>query len=150
MRKAVYGGMLTDIVWAPITICQNRPKIIKNALQSYPSGHTGTAFTVMIFMSLYLNAKLKAFADFNTSFCKILLVMAPVIAAVFVSGTLLIDGVSPIQTFGAARSLSSFSCSIAPFDCFCVKKKLISHTFTTFVVLELFQPALPFSAYPTW
>ncbi|MCJ1466452.1 phosphatidic acid phosphatase type [Pseudocyphellaria aurata] len=91
-RIAVWKGPLSDVVWAPITICQNHPDIIKNAVQSYPSGHTGTAFTVMIFMSLYLNAKLKAFADFHTSFWKFLIVIAPVIAAVFVSGTLLIDG----------------------------------------------------------
>lgn len=94
IRSSLYAGIPSDIIWVPVTICMSRPKIIKNALQSYPSGHTGTAFTVMTFLSLYLNAKLKAFADFNTGFWKMIIVVSPVIAAVFLSATLYIDGVS--------------------------------------------------------
>lgn len=100
MRNSVYGGFAGHILWAPVEICMGDPKVIKNAVQSYPSGHTGTVFTVMVFLSLYLNAKFKAFADFNTGFWKMLIVMSPVIAAIFTSGTLYIDGVSPDLILG--------------------------------------------------
>lgn len=100
MRNSVYSGSSSHMLWAPVEICRGDPKVIKNAVQSYPSGHTGTAFTVMIFLSLYLNAKFKAFADFNTGFWKMLAVMSPVMAAIFTSGTLFIDRVSPDLNLG--------------------------------------------------
>lgn len=96
------------MIWVPVELCRNKTKILKNALQSYPSGHTATIFTVMVFLSLYLNAKFKAFADFNTGFWKMLFVIAPVMAAVFASGTLFIDGVSPIYHGLRVLSLATF------------------------------------------
>ena len=49
----------------------------------------------MIFLALYLNAKLKAFADTPTAFWKMIFVIAPVLAAGFAAATLVIDHVSP-------------------------------------------------------
>lgn len=54
------------------------------------------------FLALYLNAKLKPFADFHTSFWKMLVVMAPVIGAMFIAGSLVADRVrekDPFFTF---------------------------------------------------
>ena len=63
-------------------------------MQSYPSGHTGSAFTSGIFLALYFNAKLKAFSDYNTSFWKVMAVAAPIVGAIIVAGGLTIDHVS--------------------------------------------------------
>ena len=64
-----------------------------HAMQSFPSGHSGMAFAVGVFLSLYLNAKLKSFADYHTRFWKILLVLLPLIGATTVAGGLMVDKV---------------------------------------------------------
>ena len=63
-------------------------------MQSFPSGHTATASTVGVYMALYLNAKLKAFSDYQTSYWKMIVVLSPLIGAGCVAGLLVIDGVS--------------------------------------------------------
>ncbi len=63
-------------------------------MQSFPSGHTGSAFACGVFLALYLNAKLKAFSDYNTSFWKMVAVVSPIIGAIIVAGGLTIDHVS--------------------------------------------------------
>lgn len=62
-------------------------------MQSFPSGHTGTATTVSVFLALYLNAKLKAFSDYQTSQWKMIAVLSPLGGAGCVAGLLVIDGV---------------------------------------------------------
>lgn len=62
-------------------------------MQSFPSGHTGTASTVGVFLALYLNAKLKAFSDYQTSYWKMIAVLSPLGGAGCVAGLLVIDGV---------------------------------------------------------
>jgi len=59
------------------------------------------------FLALYLNAKLKPFGDFHTSFWKMVAVLAPIIGAMFIAGSLVADRVSthripnfqPLDTF---------------------------------------------------
>lgn len=94
LHNTIIPDSTSNIVWAPVSICTNNPRIVKNALESFPSGHTGSAFTVAVFLALYLNSKLKAFADFHTGFWKMVVIMGPVLGAVFVAGILIIDGVS--------------------------------------------------------
>ena len=65
-----------------------------HAMQSFPSGHSGMAFAVGVFLSLYLNAKLKSFADYHTSFWKVLVVLIPLLGAMLVAGGLMVDKVS--------------------------------------------------------
>lgn len=65
-----------------------------HAMQSFPSGHSGMAFAVGVFLSLYLNAKLKSFADYHTSFWKVLVVLLPLVGAMLVAGGLMVDKVS--------------------------------------------------------
>ena len=62
------------------------------AMQSFPSGHTSESFFVGTFLALYLNAKLKAFSDYHTSFWKWLAVMTPLFGACLIAGTLVVDG----------------------------------------------------------
>ena len=64
------------------------------AMTSFPSGHTSEAFVAGTFLALYLNAKLKPFSDFHTSFWKMVVVMAPLIGAILIAGSLVADRVS--------------------------------------------------------
>ena len=61
------------------------------AMQSFPSGHTSESFFVGTFLALYLNAKLKAFSDYHTSFWKWLAVMLPLFGSCLIAGTLVVD-----------------------------------------------------------
>lgn len=76
-------------------------------MQSFPSGHTATASTVGVYLALYLNAKLKAFSDYQTSYWKMIVVLLPLIGAGCVAGLLVIDGVSgqgEITCFGSGEA----------------------------------------------
>ncbi|KAM0797391.1 hypothetical protein BDR22DRAFT_786961, partial [Usnea florida] len=66
-------------------------RTIRMAMQSFPSGHTSASFFVGTFLALYLNAKLKAFSDYHTSFWKWLAVMLPLFASCLVAGSLVVD-----------------------------------------------------------
>lgn len=65
-------------------------------LESFASGHTSTAFAVGVFLALYLNAKLKAFADYSAVFWKFMVVLFPIIGAMMIGGNLTIDKVCPL------------------------------------------------------
>ena len=78
--------------WARTSTCTG--SMTWFAMESFPSGHTASAFAVGVFLALYLNGKLKAFADYHTSFWKMVAVLAPVLGAFFVAGSLLVDHVS--------------------------------------------------------
>ena len=78
-------------------------------MQSYPSGHTGNAFASGVFLALYLNAKLKAFSDYKTSFWKMMAVAAPIIGAMLIAGGLTIDHVSFYSLLPQLLTLSSLS-----------------------------------------
>jgi membrane-associated phospholipid phosphatase len=83
---------VSNPVWAPVSICQGDQTAIRAAMQSFPSGHTGSAATVGVFLTFYLNAKLKAFSDYHTSYWKMIVVISPLIGALCVAGLLVIDG----------------------------------------------------------
>lgn len=72
-----------------------KPESLKHlqvsAMQSFPSGHTSESFFVGTFLALYLNAKLKAFSDYHTSFWKWLAVMLPLFGSCLIAGTLVVD-----------------------------------------------------------
>lgn len=73
-------------------VCQNQDKrAVDDALQSFPSGHTSTMFAGMVFLFLYLNAKLKVFSNYQTSLWKLVLLFLPLLAATIVGGLLTVD-----------------------------------------------------------
>ena len=79
-------------VFATSGICRPvSPVLLRRAMQSWPSGHTGTAFAAAVFLALYLNAKLKAFSDYETHLWKMFAITAPLIGAILVAGGLTID-----------------------------------------------------------
>lgn len=61
-------------------------------MESFPSGHTTAAFAAAIFLTLYLNAKLKLLSDVQAPLWKLLLTTLPLLGAFLVGGTLTIDG----------------------------------------------------------
>ncbi|PHH58950.1 hypothetical protein CDD81_4064 [Ophiocordyceps australis] len=72
-------------------ICTGDTDQIDDSLESMPSGHTTAAFAGLVFLSLYLNAKLKVFADYRPNMWKLLAMWAPVLGAVLIGGALTID-----------------------------------------------------------
>ncbi|KAF3771347.1 acid phosphatase/Vanadium-dependent haloperoxidase [Cryphonectria parasitica EP155] len=72
-------------------ICTGDPDTIDDSLESFPSGHTTAAFGGFIFLYLYLNAKLKVFANYHPAMWKLVAIYAPVLGAVLIGGALTID-----------------------------------------------------------
>ncbi|KAI0004820.1 phosphatidic acid phosphatase type 2/haloperoxidase [Xylariaceae sp. FL0662B] len=73
-------------------VCTNTDKAqLWDAMQSFPSGHSTTVFSGYVFLYLYLNAKLKVFANYHPSMWKLVLLYLPILGAVLVCGLLTID-----------------------------------------------------------
>ncbi|KAL1902422.1 hypothetical protein Sste5346_001402 [Sporothrix stenoceras] len=72
-------------------ICTGDPRQINDALSSFPSGHTTAAFAGFVFLSLYLNGKLKIFSHQHTQLWKMHLFFAPILVATLIGGALTID-----------------------------------------------------------
>ncbi|KAA8893636.1 hypothetical protein FN846DRAFT_977982 [Sphaerosporella brunnea] len=64
---------------------------IANALQSFPSGHSVAAWAGLLYLSLYLNAHLKIFSNYHPSYWKLLVFVAPLVAATLIVGSLTLD-----------------------------------------------------------
>lgn len=73
MAALIRGGQGWGGVMYGREICTGAPHDINNALTSFPSGHSNAAMGTALFMSLWLNAKLKVFADSRARFWKLFL-----------------------------------------------------------------------------
>ncbi|RYP23482.1 hypothetical protein DL767_008798 [Monosporascus sp. MG133] len=62
-----------------------------NALESFPSGHSSTIFAGMVFLYLYLNAKLKVFSNYHPSMWKLVVLYLPILLACIIAGLLTVD-----------------------------------------------------------
>ncbi|KAI1210565.1 acid phosphatase/Vanadium-dependent haloperoxidase [Annulohypoxylon truncatum] len=71
------------------TVGQGRP--LWNAMQSFPSGHSTTICAAAVYIFLYLNAKLKVFANYHSSMWKLVLLCCPILGAALVCGSLTLD-----------------------------------------------------------
>ncbi|KAI1472052.1 acid phosphatase/Vanadium-dependent haloperoxidase [Daldinia caldariorum] len=69
---------------------QGRP--LWNAMQSFPSGHSTASTASGVYLFLYLNAKLKVFANYHPSMWKLILVYCPILGAALICGSLSVDG----------------------------------------------------------
>ncbi|KAK4208125.1 phosphatidic acid phosphatase type 2/haloperoxidase [Rhypophila decipiens] len=58
---------------------------------SMPSGHTTAAFAGFVFLSLYLNAKLKVWSNYHPAMWKLVAIWAPILGACLIGGSLTID-----------------------------------------------------------
>jgi len=73
------------------SVCTGDDKEINDSLESFPSGHSTAAFAGLVFMSLYLNAKLKIFAPMKAPYWMYVLFWAPILGATLIAGSLTID-----------------------------------------------------------
>ncbi|KZL82617.1 pap2 superfamily protein [Colletotrichum incanum] len=75
-----------------VDICtQPDPIKLKNAMTSFPSGHSTAAFAAYVYLFLYLNSKLKVWADYRPALWKIALTFAPLLGALLIACSLTID-----------------------------------------------------------
>ncbi|KAK3373135.1 phosphatidic acid phosphatase type 2/haloperoxidase [Lasiosphaeria ovina] len=72
-------------------ICTGDQKEINDSLESMPSGHTTAAFAGFVYLSLYLNAKLKVFSNYHPAMWKLVAIWAPILGACLIGGALTID-----------------------------------------------------------
>jgi len=72
---------------------------IWNSLQGFPSGHSASSFAAAVFLSLYLNAKLKVFSDHASEFWAFIVILLPLIGASLVSGSMYTSYVSLVCCF---------------------------------------------------
>lgn len=72
-------------------ICTGDRKEINDSLESFPSGHSTAAFAGFVYLSLYLNAKLKVFANYHAAMWKMVVIYIPILGAVLIAGALTID-----------------------------------------------------------
>jgi len=73
------------------SICTGDKNQINDALESFPSGHSTAAFAGFVFLYLYLNAKLKVFANYHPAMWKLAALYAPLLGATLIAGALTID-----------------------------------------------------------
>jgi len=73
------------------TVCRGDRNEINDSLESFPSGHSTAAFAGFVFLSLYLNGKLKVFSNYHPAFWKLIAFYAPLLGATLIAGALTID-----------------------------------------------------------
>ncbi|KAH6677193.1 putative lipid phosphate phosphatase 1 [Halenospora varia] len=73
------------------TICTGDESEIDDSLESFPSGHSTAAFAGFVFLSIYLNAKLKVWSNYHPAMWKLIAVYAPILGATLIAGALTID-----------------------------------------------------------
>lgn len=73
------------------SVCTGDLKKVYDGAESFPSGHSCAAFAGMLYLSLYLNAKLKLWGDFYPRTWKLFVVFSPILAATVLSLTRLLD-----------------------------------------------------------
>ncbi|KAI9767837.1 MAG: hypothetical protein M1835_006989, partial [Candelina submexicana] len=90
----LHAGTGFGKVYFDINICTAKDKArIHYALHSFPSNRTAVAFAAAVFLALYINAKLKVFADYGSRLWKQILVLNPILGAGMIGGGLIIDRV---------------------------------------------------------
>ncbi|KAI1848592.1 hypothetical protein JX265_011554 [Neoarthrinium moseri] len=88
---AGYNGVGYTNVYYTREICTGDINEIDDSLESFPSGHTTAAFAGFVYLYLYLNAKLKVFANYHPAMWKLIAVYAPILGATLIGGALTID-----------------------------------------------------------
>ncbi|GAA5837566.1 hypothetical protein JCM9279_006790 [Rhodotorula babjevae] len=109
-----YGGL-----YFTRSVCTGDRNEINDSLESLPSGHSTAAWAGLLFLSLYLNGKLKLFADYRPQFWKMLAFFAPLLGAFLIAGSLTIDeyhhwyDVVIGSCIGSASALAAYRMSYA-------------------------------------
>ncbi|EWC43428.1 hypothetical protein DRE_07614 [Drechslerella stenobrocha 248] len=72
-------------------VCRGDKRDINDSLESFPSGHATAAFAGFVFLSIWLNAKLKLWSNYHPAMWKMTVVYAPLLGATLIAGSLTID-----------------------------------------------------------
>ncbi|KAL3953406.1 hypothetical protein ACCO45_013349 [Purpureocillium lilacinum] len=92
---------------------------LKTAITAFPSGHSTAAFAGFGFLFLWLNAKLKVWADHRPAFYNLLLTILPLLMACLISCSLTIDAahnwwdIVAGSLIGAVMALASYRATYA-------------------------------------
>ncbi|KAF2737209.1 acid phosphatase/Vanadium-dependent haloperoxidase [Polyplosphaeria fusca] len=84
------GSGFKDLYFTP-SVCKGNHAKIRNALQTFPSGHAVAAFAGFGFLAIWLNAKFKIFANRQTRCWHLLLFMAPLLIAAWIGASKRLD-----------------------------------------------------------
>ncbi|KAB5532517.1 phosphatidic acid phosphatase type 2/haloperoxidase [Coniochaeta sp. 2T2.1] len=86
------NGVGFNRIMYTVDVCTNPDKqALQNAMTSFPSGHSNVAFAGFVFLFLWMNAKLKVWANYRTSFWWLVLLFAPLLVAVLQACVLSVD-----------------------------------------------------------
>lgn len=119
VKGAGYNAAGFTNIYYTRQICTGDDKEINDALESMPSGHTTAAFAGFVFLSLYLNGRLKIFANYHPAVWKLAAVYAPVLGACLIGGALTIDefhnwyDILAGATIGTVMALSAYRMTFA-------------------------------------
>lgn len=91
VKGAGYNGAGYTGIFYTSQVCTGNQREINDALESMPSGHTTAAFAGFVYLYLYLNAKLKVFANYHPALWKLVALYAPLLGACLIGGALTID-----------------------------------------------------------
>ncbi|KAI1822987.1 phosphatidic acid phosphatase type 2/haloperoxidase [Xylaria intraflava] len=89
--KSVYNAAGFRQLYYTPEICTGDISEINDSLESFPSGHSTAAFAGFVYLYLYLNAKLKVFANYQAPMWKLVVIYTPILGAVLIAGALTID-----------------------------------------------------------
>lgn len=86
------GSGHRSMMWTSDICTAEDTLVLNESMASFPSGHATASFAGFVYLSLYLNAKLKVFANYFPTLWKLSLVYGPVLLATLIAGTLTVDG----------------------------------------------------------
>ena len=72
--------------------------MVGNSLESFPSGHAACSFASAVFLALYLNGKMKTFADHTAHFCVVVLTLLPILGAGIIAAIMVAVNVRPANS----------------------------------------------------
>ncbi|KAI6080320.1 acid phosphatase/Vanadium-dependent haloperoxidase [Hypoxylon rubiginosum] len=91
VKGAGYNAAGWTSIYYTTEICTGDQNEINDSLESFPSGHSTAAFAGFVYLYLYLNAKLKVFANYHPAMWKLVAIYAPILGATLIAGALTID-----------------------------------------------------------
>ncbi|CAK7225353.1 hypothetical protein SBRCBS47491_005859 [Sporothrix bragantina] len=122
--KSKYNAAGFNNMYYTREICTGDPRLINDALSSFPSGHTTAAFAGFVFLSLYMNGKFKIFSNQHSQMWKMMLFYAPILVATLIGGALTIDAfhnwydILAGAVIGTTMAFSAYRVTYAAvFDC---------------------------------
>lgn len=117
--NSAYNAVGFNQIYYTREICTGDPKEINDSLESFPSGHSTAAFAGFVYLYLYLNAKLKVFANYHPAMWKLIVIYIPILGATLIAGALTIDEFHHCKNFHLHHSTlmelfrDHFSCMLA-------------------------------------